>query len=296
MYHVPVLLKQAIKYLDLKQGKFIIDGTIGEGGHAISILEKILPSGKFLGVDWDKSILEKAKQEIKVRFHSTPSLLKSRVFLVNDNYANLPRILKEKKLGRADGLLLDLGFSGFHLKSGKGFSFAFEQEPLIMTYGEKEMSARDFLNKVSEKRLGEIIRTYGEERYYQRIARAIKQSEKPVETNKDLKEIIEKVVKRHGKLHPATKTFMALRIYLNKELDNLKEVLNRIHLILVPQGRLVVISFHSLEDRIVKRKFRELEKRGLGKILCKKPIVPSSEEIKINPRSRSGKLRALQLL
>ncbi len=290
MHHIPVLLKEVINYLDLKPGKFIIDGTIGEGGYGLAILEKISPGGILLGIDLDKEILKKAAQNLET-FSD-----KNRIVLVNENYSKTGEILRENKLGKANGLVLDLGFSSFQLENGKGFSFAFKEEPLIMTYREGGLPAWEFLENVSERELGRIIRIYGEDKNWRKIARAIKQNPKLIMTNKDLKEIIEKNVRRKGKLHPATKTFMALRIFLNKELDNLNEILTQVPFIIKPGGRVVIVSYHALEDRIVKIKFKEFKNKKLAEILTKKPIIPSQEEIKSNPRARSAKLRSIKIL
>lgn len=301
MPHIPVLLKEAIEILDPKPGEFFIDGTIGDAGHSVEILEKIGPEGKLLGIDWDKEAIERLRTK-KFENHQN-------VICVNNNYVNLPEILKglpagkqEQNLGKADGLILDLGFSSTLLEtSGKGFSFQ-KDEPLDMRYNEEiKLTAADIINRFKEKDLAEIIFQYGEERFSRRIAKAIIEGRKrkPIKTTFDLVEIIKESVPRnyeHHRINPATRTFQALRIYVNQELKNLSKILNNLDLILKTKGRLCVISFHSLEDRIVKQTFKELEKEKRIKILTKKPIRASEEEIKNNPRSRSAKLRAAEII
>ncbi|MFA5386237.1 MAG: 16S rRNA (cytosine(1402)-N(4))-methyltransferase RsmH [Candidatus Paceibacterota bacterium] len=298
MPHIPVLLKEAIEILDPKPGEFFIDGTIGDAGHSAEILEKIGSEGKLLGIDWDKEAIGRLRNE---KFQNSQN-----IFLVNDNYANLPEILKKKDLEKADGLILDLGFSSTLLEtSNRGFSFrnsSGNEEPLDMRYNEEtKLTAADVVNRFKEKDLAEIIFQYGEERFSRRIAKAIieERKRKPIKTTSDLVEIIGRAVPKNyenHRIHPATRTFQALRIYVNQELKNLSKVLNNLDLILKTKGRLAVISFHSLEDRIAKQTFKELEKEGEIKILTKKPIRASEEEIKMNPRSRSAKLRAAILI
>lgn len=293
--HIPVLLKEAIEILNLEPGKFIIDGTIGDGGHSTEILKKISSNGTLLGIDWDEGSLEKVKEKI--------DQAECRTIFINDNYANLPEILKKQNLGKADGLILDLGFSSTLLEeSGRGFSFQ-KDEPLDMRYNgsDKIKTVAEVINKFSEKELADIIYKYSGERFSRRIARKIIETRKnkKIKTTFELVEIIKSAVPRNyekNRLNPATRTFQALRIYINNELNNLSKVLNNLTSILKPQGRIVVISFHSLEDRIVKQEFKFLEKEGELKILTKKPIEPGEEEIKINPRASSAKLRASQIL
>ena len=292
MYHIPVLLKKVVEILDLKPGDFFIDGTLGSGGHSEVILKK-LNAGKFLGVDLDLESLNLAKKRL------TQVLKDKQIKLVfrNGNFADLTTILKQEKLGKADGLLLDLGFSSIQLQSGKGFSFSGKSEPLLMIYSPEYTPVKELLKKMNQKELAWVLKIYGEERYAKRIAKAIKEREriKPIETNLELAEVVKLAVPlsyRRRRIHPATKTFLALRIFANRELENLEKVLNNLPEILKPNGRVVVISFNSLEDRIVKNKFRQLAKEEKVKIITKKPVVPDPEEIKFNPRSRSAKLRA----
>lgn len=288
MAHIPVLLNETLRLLDPKPREFFIDGTFGGGGHSKAILNKIGSRGNLLVLDWDKRAIAKGKQELAYY---------KNVIFVNDNYVNLPNILQEKKLPKADGLLLDLGFSSDQLESlGKGFSFN-RDEPLLMTYSNESTPVHRLLEKLSEKELAEIIWKLGEERFARKIASAIyfRQKQKPIKTSGELAEIIKGAVPgnyERGRIHPATRTFQAFRIYANKELDNLDQTLKSLDNILNLGGRAGIISFHSLEDRLVKNNFRDSAKAGKLIILTKKPITANSEEIVRNPRSRSAKLRA----
>ncbi|MBI4119551.1 MAG: 16S rRNA (cytosine(1402)-N(4))-methyltransferase RsmH [Parcubacteria group bacterium] len=289
--HAPVLLNEVVKMLDPQPGEFFIDGTVDGGGHAVAILEKIFPDGKFLGIDLDKNMITKSRKRLE-KFKN--------VILINDNYARLPEILAESNLGKADGLLLDLGFSSEQLEnSGRGFSFL-KNEPLLMTYDDSEKSVKQILRGLREKELAYVIKTFGEEKFANRIAHAIKEAlrKKPIETSGELAEIVRRATPsryERGRIHPATRTFQALRIYANRELENLEKILDNLREILGYGGRIAVISFHSLEDRIVKNKFKELEKKNMLRILTKKPIAPGRDEVKANPRSRTAKLRAASM-
>jgi len=289
--HIPVLLHEVIEFLDLKPGKFVVDGTVNGGGHGAEILKRIQPGGTLLGIDWDGSLIEKLKKV----FQSGKN-----VFLVHENYANLPDILKKQRLPKADGLLLDLGFSSEQIeRSGRGFSFL-KDEPLLMTYSDGEKPVKDILRNLSEKELTDILFRYGEEKFAKRIARAIQTEEekKPIETTADLERVIRDVVPvnyERGRINPSTRTFQALRIYANNELGNLENVLKNLAHIVKPGGRAVIISFHSLEDRLVKNCFREMERNNQAILLTKKPVTAFEEEARENPRSRSAKLRAIQM-
>jgi 16S rRNA (cytosine1402-N4)-methyltransferase len=288
--HKPVLLEEAINVLNPQPGEFFIDGTLGGGGHASEIIRKISPRGIFLGIDWDETAVEKFKIGLRNKT--------SKIFLVNGNYKNIPAITEEKKLGKADGVLLDLGFSSDQLEgSGRGFSFL-RDEPLFMTYSKESKPAYRVLSEESEKKLKEIIKELGEERFAGRIAKAIKKN-LPVLTSGKLAAVVAGAVPsgyERGRLHPATRTFQALRIFVNRELENLKTFLEEIVPVLKPGGRIAVISFHSLEDRIVKNYFRDFKREKVGELITKKPIVPGDGEIRGNPRSRSAKLRAIKIL
>ncbi|MEK7549256.1 MAG: 16S rRNA (cytosine(1402)-N(4))-methyltransferase RsmH [Patescibacteria group bacterium] len=290
--HIPVLLKETIEFLNPQSGEFIVDATIGGGGHAAEVLKKIGDSGTLLGIDLDKEAIA----DCQSRFADYKN-----VILVNGNYADLSEILKQKELPKADSLLIDLGFSSRQLeKSGRGFSFL-KDEKLDMRYQQEteNLTAAEVINQYSEKELADIFWKYGEERNSRKIAKKIieERKKKRILTTFNLIEIIKKAVPKNyeqgriQRIHPATKVFQALRIYVNDELGNLEKILKNMSKIL--KGRAVIISFHSLEDRLVKNYFRNLNKEGKAEILTKKPIRPSEEEIRGNPRSRSAKLRAI---
>ncbi len=271
--HIPVLLNEVITLLNPQPGEFFIDGTAGAGGHSRAMKEKIGADGRLLAIDWDKT---------------------------GENYADLAEILAVKKIGQADGLLLDLGFSSEQLGNGRGFSFQ-KDEPLLMTYDSKQKPVRELLNELSEQWLADIIKNYGEERYAKPIAAAIKNRARkaPIETTGELADVIRLAVPKsyeRGRLHPATRTFQALRIYANHELENLEQVLKDLPKILKPGGRIGIISFHSLEDRIVKNFFRDAAKAGTLKLITKKAVQATRGEALANPRSRSAKLRVAQLI
>jgi 16S rRNA (cytosine1402-N4)-methyltransferase len=292
MSHIPVLLNEVVDELKPCPGEFMIDGTADGGGHAHVLADKIGPTGKLLALDWDFQMAEKLKSKFQGR---------AEVMVRQGNYADLEEIMAQENLPKADGLLLDLGFSSEQLEgTGRGFSFM-EDEPLLMTYDDSRESAKSILRRLNEKELADAIYAFSEERRSRRIAKAIKEhlrARKPLETTFQLKEVIERAIPvfyERGRIHPATRTFQALRILVNGELDNLSKILSSIPAILNPGARVAIISFHSLEDRIVKNAFREMEKKNIAAILTKKPITASKDEIKTNPRSRSAKLRAITL-
>lgn len=286
--HVPVLQKEVLEYLKPESNENFIDATVGEAGHTLSILEKNNPEGKVLGIELDLNLYQ-GLLEGKI----------DRLVLVNDSFLNIKEIVKKNKIGPVSGILFDLGFSSWHLeKSKKGFSFL-RDEILDMRYNDNftELTAEKMLNKWPEKEIKKILKEYGEERFAGRISRRITEirERKLIQRTSQLVEIIARAVPgwyRHQRIHFATRTFQALRIAVNDELSNLQKALPQSLQILEKGGRVVVISFHSLEDRIVKNYFREISKKGLAKILTKKPVRPTEEEITKNPRSRSAKLRS----
>lgn len=291
MPHLPVLLKEVIEILNPQPNEFFIDGTIGSGGHAAEIFKGISPGGTLLGIDLDEKVIRIAEQKISAI---------SKFILVHGNYAELPEILEKNNLPKADGLLLDLGFSSETLESGRGFTFL-KNEPLDMRYDQKRGEPADIvINYRSEKELAEIFWKYGEEKFARRIAKKIveRRSLAPIKTTFALAKTVVDASPRKifpSRIHPATKVFQALRIYINDELGNLEKALKNIEKTIKPKGRVAIISFHSLEDRLVKNAFRELKSQGKAQILTKKPIISSKEEIISNPRSRSAKLRAIEL-
>ena len=284
--HKSVLKKEVLELLNPQVNENFIDSTTGEAGHSLEILKKINPEGKVLGIELDEKVYQKLEQQ-KIK----------NLIMVNNSFVNLKEIIQEKNFGPVSGILFDLGFLSWHIdESKKGFSFLKEEE-LDMRYNTKtELTAIKIINFWNEEEILKILKEYGEERFARDIARNIikQRQQDPIRTTTQLSDIIKSSVPawyRHKKIHPATKTFQALRITVNDELESIRKVLPQALEILEPGGRLVIISFHSLEDRIVKRYFKEKAQENLLKILTKKPIQASREEIKNNPRSTSAKLR-----
>lgn len=294
MIHTAVLKKEVLEYLDPKQNENFIDCTIGEGGHSEDILAKNGPEGKVLGIDLDPQQIA-ASQWLHVQF-------KDRIILVNDSYAELAEIIKRKNFGQVNGILLDLGMSSAQLAAAhKGFSFQIDQG-LDMRYNDEAnyLTAEKIVNEWPEEKIEEILENYGEEKFAKKIAKNIVEQRKlgRIKTTFQLIEVIKDATPSaywRGKIHYATRTFQALRIAVNDELENIKKVLPQALEVLAPEGRLAVISFHSLEDRIVKKFLANVAKTTQGvpriKILTKKPITASRDELGKNPRSRSAKLR-----
>ncbi|MCS7096764.1 MAG: 16S rRNA (cytosine(1402)-N(4))-methyltransferase RsmH [Nitrososphaerota archaeon] len=287
--HFPVMLNEVIRCLDPKPGENFVDCTVGEGGHARAILDRNGPDGRVLGIDLDPEILHKISMSIKGTDYA------NRLLLVHGNFSNLKAIVEKYGFSRISGVLFDLGFSAWHIEqSGRGFSL-WRNEPLDMRYDlHGSITAEAILNFWSLQDIERILRVYGEERFYRRIAREIVDS-RPLKTTMDLVMAVERATPRwyhRQRIHFATRTFQALRIAVNNELENLEKALPQAFEVLCNGGRLVVISFHSLEDRIVKNFMKAKAKEGLLKMLTKKPLKPSMEEVKRNPRSRSAKLRA----
>jgi len=288
MSHKPVLTKEVLEYLDPKSGEDFIDGTFGFGGHSAELLGRNKPNGRVLGIELDAEVVEILRKKP----------LDERLVLVQGSFADLEKIAEENNFHKISGILLDLGMSSWQIEeSGRGFSFQGD-EPLDMRSDKgRELTAEKIVNRWAEKELTEIFDKYGGERFAQRIARAICQERKSerIKTTRQLTEIIRKAIpasQRHQKIHLATRVFQALRIVVNGELENLENVLPQALKLLEKGGRLAVISFQSLEDKIVKNFFREEAKKGGLKILTEKPIVPGAEEVRDNPRSRSAKMRA----
>jgi len=282
MTHIPVLKKEVLQYLNPQPNENFIDCTLGKAGHSMAILELTRPIGKVLGIDQDEESLKDVNE--------------NRLIKICENFSNLKEIVRENSFGPISGILLDLGMSSWHLEeSGKGFSFL-KDEPLDMRYSmDNALTAEKIINKWTFPELQEILKKYGEEKFSQRIAKEIKEARqrKKIETTFQLAEIIKRAIPLKNKLgiNPATKTFQALRIAVNKELEALEMVLPQAMEVLEVGGRMAIISFHSLEDRIVKNFFREEQKKQHLEILTKKPIIASPEEILNNLRSRSAKLR-----
>src|SRR5688572_14116474 len=297
--HQPVLYKEIIHALQPQAGGRYVDGTLGAGGHARGIMEASAPDGQLLGLDVDPQALAIARRYLAPYEH--------RIHLAQASYTSLSTQLALLQWDAVDGIVLDLGASSMQFDTPeRGFSFL-QDAPLDMRFGPHiPQTAADLVNKYSERELADLIYQYGEERESRKIARAIVRA-RPIHTTRELVTVIENVSPRRGdRMHPATRTFQALRIAVNEELASIKEVLPQAVAALKPGGRLAVIAFHSLEDRIVKDFFREQskdrvnppyeqiyeeERKATLKEVNRKPIVPSDEEIKNNPRARSAKLR-----
>lgn len=307
--HKPALLKEVIERLKLKKDSIVVDATFGGGGHSQAILDKIGDKGKLIAIDADSEAIERFKLKAK----SEKLKVKGRIFLINDNFTNLENILETLKIEKIDAILADLGWSSDQLK-GKGMSFQKEEELDMRLSKNQKISAKDVVNNYDRRELERIIREYGEEKFWKNISRKISdyRKNKKIETTKELAEIIREAIPekyRFGKLNLATKTFQAIRIEVNRELENLEKFIPQAIKTLKPKGRLAIISFHSLEDRIVKNSFKE-NARGCicpanfpqcvcgnkPKILVitGKPVIPKDLEIKINPNSRSAKLRVCE--
>lgn len=290
MPHAPVLLKEVLSLLDPQPNQNFIDATFGQGGHAKAILERTAAKGKVLAIEQDPEILKETHLSARD---------KDRLIIVNDNFSNLAKIAKQKRFARIDGILMDLGISSWHLEESKrGFSFR-KDEPLLMRLDAKtQETAKDIVNYWPEQLLVKMLEDCSQEKFASRIAKAIclSRKTKPIENTFALVKIIENAVPKnyeHKRLHPATRTFLALRLTVNKELENLKKALPQALKLLKRNGKLAVISFNSLEDRLVKTFFREEARNGKIRIINKKPIAPGWPEITANPRARSAKLRVV---
>ncbi len=291
--HRSVLLHEAIEALDIRPDDIVVDATLGGAGHARAIVEKLGSQGIFLGIDADQDAIERAKERLIGS--------QARIELIADNFRNLQKILETANIANVTKVLFDLGWSSYQLDSGRGFSFL-KDEPLSMTYkktpGSSDLTAATIVNTWGEESIADVIYGWGQERYSKRIAKAIvtRREKKPFVTSLELAETIKSAVPppyRFGRLHPATKTFQALRIAVNDELGALKEGINAAWQMLGAGGRIAVITFHSIEDREVKRLFAHLASKD-GTLVFKKPLKPSAEELRENPRARSAKLRVIQ--
>lgn len=308
--HIPVMLKEVLLYLDCRPGNVIVDGTLGGSGHAKAILENILPAGILIGIDQDRDAIDHARKAFASH--------REHVHLFHGNFSDLPYFLSETDIDAVDGILLDLGLSQHHLESsGRGFSFS-REEPLDMRMNvDSATKAEDLVNGLEEGKLAKLFKTYGEERWARRIAHrivAVRQNEK-IATSKQLAQIVCAAIPRKslhaGKIHPATRVFMALRIAVNKELEKLETFLENVPSLLKSGGRLCILSFHSLEDRIVKKWIKSSETActcppAFPKCVCngkqtvrsltRKVIRPTAAEISANPMARSTRLRACEML
>ena len=289
--HRPVLLEPVIEWLDPQPGQSFIDCTVGNGGHAAAVLERTAPSGRLLGIDADPAAITVSSDRL--------ASFGRRVVLEHANFRDLATVASSHDFPSVDGVLIDLGLSSRQLDvSGRGFSFR-RDEPLDMRFdAEQGETAADLLNRLEERELADLLYAYADERRSRRVARAIvrQRTRAPLTTTADLVSAVEAALgPRRGRIHPATRTFQALRIAVNRELESLDAVLSQAAALLTVGGRLAVISFHSLEDRRVKQFFRG---GGTGDApltaLTRRPVTPAPEEITANPRARSAKLRVAE--
>jgi 16S rRNA (cytosine1402-N4)-methyltransferase len=287
--HIPVLVEEVMTFLRCEPGRTYVDATLGGGGHALEILKRTAPNGMVIGMEWDEEALSEARKELMP--------FGERVKIFRENFIHLPDLIRAESV---DGMLLDLGLSSFQVeKEGRGFSFKGEG-PLDMRMDQRmEQTAADLVNHLSLEELENILFHYGEERWAKKIAKAIvlEREREPIETTQILRKIVHRAIPRRfhsRRIDPATKTFQAFRIKVNDELENLRKILGIGWTLLKRGGRMCIISFHSLEDRMVKESFRRLGAEGAIHVLTKKPVTPSEEERRRNPRSRSAKLRCAE--
>ena len=293
--HIPVLLQQVRDVLDIQDTDTVLDATLGGGGHALALANTLGGKGTFVGIDADAKAIERARKKLKG--------VAANCIFIHTNFRNLESKLKVHGITEVDAMLFDLGISSDQLEqSGRGFSFD-RDEPLSMTLADEHapetLTAEEIVNTWDEEHLSDIFHGWGGERYARRIARAIteKRSVAPLATTKELSEVVIHALPpraRHAKRHPATRVFQALRIAVNDELGALTDALAALLSIKVAGSRVAIISFHSLEDRIVKQTFRQWEEEGLGARIHKKAIIPTRDEVSNNPRARSAKLRSFR--
>ena len=305
--HQSVLLEETIENLNIVPDGIYVDGTLGGGGHAFQVCSRLSEKGHFIGIDQDAAAIQAAGDRLKP--------FEDKVTIVRSNYSDMKQVLKELGISTVNGIVLDLGVSSYQLDTAeRGFSYR-ENAPLDMRMDQRQdKTARDIVNGYSEMELYRMIRDYGEDKFAKNIAKHIVRARQngPVETTDELTEIIKAAIPMKFRAvggHPAKRTFQAIRIELNQELEILKGHLNEMIELLAPKGRICIITFHSLEDRIVKNIFRKCEnpcecppsfptcvcgKKSLGKVITRKPILPSEEELEVNPRSKSAKLRVFE--
>lgn len=306
--HKSVLLDETIESLDIKPDGIYVDGTLGGGGHASEVCRRLGDKGRFIGIDQDADAIAAASERLKE--------FGDKVTIVRSNYENIDEVLKELGISQVDGIYLDLGVSSYQLDTAeRGFTYIEDDAPLDMRMDQRnEMTAKDIVNTYSESELFRIIKNYGEDRFAKNIAKHIVRArqEKEIETTGELIEIIKAAIPAKVRAtggHPAKRTFQAIRIELNKELEVLENSIDKMTDLLAPGGRLSIITFHSLEDRIVKNRFRINEnpctcppdfpvcmcgKKSKGRVVTRKPILPSEEELSENKRSKSAKLRVFE--
>jgi len=295
-FHIPVMVKETLGHLNLGPGKIIVDATIGTGGHGSAILEKILPGGKLIAIDRDRESLDISRRRL-AEFAAACEF-------VHGNFLDLDTILQNLNIREVDGILFDLGISSFQLQDAqRGFSFS-KEGPLDMRMDrDSYICAFDLVNNLNEQEISNLLWNFGQERWHNRIAHLLvkEREHRPIATTTELANIVERSIPsryryRHYRIHPATRTFQAMRIAVNRELETLEAAIKKAIALLAKRGRICVISFHSLEDRIVKLSFRQAAGVGLVELITPKPLTPDGEEIEKNPSSRSSKFRAAEKL
>ena len=306
--HKSVLLEETIAQLNIKPDGIYVDGTLGGAGHAFHVCERLSEKGRFIGIDQDEAAIETGRERLKP--------FGDKVTIVRSNYVNMPNVLKELGIEHVDGILLDLGVSSYQLDNAeRGFTYREEDAPLDMRMDQRQaMTAKDIVNEYSEQELYRIIRDYGEDKFAKNIAKHIVRQRQiaPIETAGQLNDIIRAAIPAKVRAvggHPAKRTYQAIRIELNKELEVLKQSLDQMIDLLNDEGRLSIITFHSLEDRIVKSSFKKNENPctcptsfpvcmcgnvSKGRVITRKPIIPTEEEIEENKRAKSSKLRVFE--
>lgn len=290
--HVPVLLKEAIEYLQVRPGTTVLDATLGLAGHASEIIRRLGPAGRFIGFDRDPQAMALARQRLDKVSEELGEKAPA-VELIGEAFSAAPLYVAP---GSLDGMLADIGVSSLQLdEASRGFSFMADGVLDMRMDTRSGPTAAQVVNEASERELADLIYEYGEERRSRRIARAIVRG-RPIATTGQLARIVARAAPamKSDRIHPATRTFQALRIHVNRELDEIKALVEAAPRLLKPSGRLVVIDFHSLEDRVLKDSLREGAQKGIWTVLTKKPVTPGEEEIEQNPRARSAKLRAAE--
>ncbi|MFH1269783.1 MAG: 16S rRNA (cytosine(1402)-N(4))-methyltransferase RsmH [Candidatus Omnitrophota bacterium] len=293
-FHIPVMVGEVIDYLDLSPGKVIVDATIGTGGHSREIIERIMPGGRLIGIDRDEDSLTVARERLR-DFGSACEF-------VYGNFVDMDEIMKNLNIKKIDGILFDLGLSTYQLEdSDRGFSFQSEG-PLDMRFDRKSfISAYDLINNLNEDEISAMLWTFGQERWHNRIAHFLveERQKHSIDTTRELSDIVVRAIPhkyRHYHIHPATRTFQAVRIAVNRELETIEAGISKAIELLDRAGRICVISFHSLEDRIAKFSFRKFSASGQVRIITPKPLTPKEDEVRENRASRSSKLRVAEKL
>ncbi len=292
--HVPVMLREVLDFLKLAPGQIIVDATLGTGGHSIEILKRITPKGRLIGIDCDENSLVVCRQRL--------GEFKDNTEFVRANFSDLDQVLANLGIEKIDGIIFDLGISSYQMcNAQRGFSFQ-EDGPLDMRLDKSSyISAYDLVNNLNENEISQMLWNFGQERWHNRIARLLVQERgnEPISTTKQLANLVMRAIphryrKSYYRIHPATRTFQAVRIAVNRELEILENAIKKAVDILRKQARICVISFHSLEDRVIKHTFRALKADGLVDIITAKPLTPLAGEIEVNPSSRSSKFRVAE--